>query len=584
MKGNGSVVESSNPLGKPYVLVVDDQPEQLGALLKALQSAGYNLLIAQSGGEALQLLAQVQPDVILLDVTLPDMDGFDICRQLKGSQALRDIPVLFATAAADLASKLEGFRAGGADYITKPFQFEEVLARVGAHFTLRRLQKELAFEKERLQGLSNASFEGILLHDQGRILDANQTLEQLTGYSRQELLERNLADLLPPEWRGRAEELTDPRTPSAHEIDGQRKDGGLIALEMQSRLIRCWGRSICVSALRDISWRKELEGQARRLESENVILKASLSDRDHLGELVGRGPVMQKVYERLLKAALSDAPVVIYGETGSGKELAARTIWQLSEKFTDAFVPVNCAALQETLFESQFFGHRKGAFTGAIRDQPGYLDQARGGVLFLDEISELPPPIQAKLLRVLNNGEYTPVGDTVPRYADVRIIAATNQPLRSLTASGRFRQDLFYRLHVIGLDMPPLRQHKEDLPLLVAHFMRQMSPGGDGRRMLPEKILARFRQYDWPGNVRELTNEVRRYMAMDEIELQVLVSPGAATGPLAEGHTLHEQMAAFERQTIAEVLASVSGNRNKASELLKIPLPTLYRKIQKYRL
>lgn len=577
-------MESEHHLTKPTILVVDDHPEQLSALFTELQFKGYSLLVSQNGKETFKILTQIQPDIILLDVRLPDMDGFEICRQMKQDTNLCNIPVLFTTGITELGGKIEGFQAGGADYITKPFQLEEVLARIKTHLTIRQLQRSLKEEKERFKGLSNATFEGILLHDKGYIVEVNQSLERMFGFSRKELLKHNVFDLLTPEYRSLIDELMISEEEQVYEIQGLRKDGTVIPLELQNRPIRYQNRNLQVTALRDITWRKTLEQEARQLTSENVILKASLSERDHLGELIGQGPAMQKVYERLLKAAITDAPAIIYGETGVGKELAARTIWQLSEKYTRVFIPVNCAAIQEPLFESQFFGYRKGAFTGATRDEPGYFDQAKEGVLFLDEISELGPAMQAKLLRVLNNGEYTPVGDTRSKIADVRIIAATNQSLHEMVAEGRFREDLFHRLHVISIHMPPLRQHKEDLPLLIEHFLHGLNPEGDTRRALPDGIQERFREYEWPGNVRELANEIRRYVAMDEVELNSPYSPEAASEPFSFKASLSEKISELECLVIKDALSRVNGNRVKASEWLQVPLATLYRKIQKYGL
>lgn len=570
------------------VMVVDDQPGQLRALFTALQDKGCNLVIAQSGAEALSLLEQTLPHVILLDVTLPDMDGFDVCRRIKQMPSASDIPVLFISASIELVDKLEGLRSGGADYITKPFQLDEVLARIKTHLTLRRLQLDIQKEKERFKDLANATFEGIVLFFEETIIDVNQPLERLLGYSRKTLLSKKLTAFFSNDCMKRIDEVidsdTDSDTQSIQEASVRHKEGHTIPMEIQCRTIRQEGQRVRVLALRDISRRKALEAQTRQLESENILLKASRNDRERLGELVGRGAVMQVVYERIVKAAVSDAPVMIYGETGSGKELAARTIWQLGEKHGAAFVAVNCAALQETLFESQFFGHRKGAFTGAVKDAPGYFAKARGGVLFLDEVTELTLSMQAKLLRVLNSGEYTPMGETTVRMADARIMAATNQELRSLILSGHFREDLFYRLHVISLEMPPLRRHKEDLPLLVSHFLSQMNYGNSETSILPASLMARFMAYDWPGNVRELSNEVRRFISMNEVELGLPMSIDPAAGEDTAHGSLTERMAAFERQVIAESLSISDGNRTRAAELLNIPLPTLYRKIQKYRL
>ena len=581
-------MKQEHHIEKPTILVVDDQPEQLGALFAELQLNGYSLLISRSSAETFKILTRFQPDIILLDVRLPDTDGFEVCRRLKRDEELRNIPVLFTTGVSELDGKLEGFQAGGADYITKPFQLEEVLARIGTHMTVRRLQRALEEEKERFKGLSDATLEGILFHDRGRIVEVNRSLERMFGYCREEMTKRDVGDLLAPEFGSVAEELAVSEAERVLEARGLRKDGTEIALEIQNRPVRYRDRSLQVVALRDISWRKTLERETRKLASENIVLKASLSERDRLGELVGSGPAMQKAYERLLKAAVTDAPVIVYGETGAGKELAARTIWQLSEKYSKVFVPVNCAAVQEPLFESQFFGYRKGAFTGATRDQPGFFDRAKDGTLFLDEVGELSPAMQAKLLRVLNNGEYTPVGATKSRIADVRIIAASNQPLRTMVANGKFREDLFHRLHVIAIEMPPLRRHMEDIPLLINHFLGILDPQGATRRSLPDEIVNRFKEYDWPGNVRELVNEIQRYIAMDEVELHSPrlsgYSPEGAPGPSAPEQPLNEKLMAFERKIIADALCSADGNRLKASERLQVPLPTLYRKIQKYGL
>jgi DNA-binding response OmpR family regulator len=194
-------MESEYPISRPTVLVVDDHPDQLSALFTDLHLNGYSLLIAQNGAAAFTVLDRVRPDLILLDVRLPDMDGFEICRRLKQSGTWREIPVLFTTGITELESKVEGFQAGGADYITKPFQLEEVLARIKTHLTIRQLQCALQLEKERFKGLSDVTFEGILLHDQGRIIEVNQTLERMFGFSREELLECHVHDLLTPEFK-----------------------------------------------------------------------------------------------------------------------------------------------------------------------------------------------------------------------------------------------------------------------------------------------------------------------------------------------------------------------------------------------
>ena len=565
-----------------HILVVDDTPENLHVLTRMLAKQGYAVHPAINGQVALNVAAKILPDLILLDIMMPGMSGYEVCQHLKAAEATRPIPVIFLSARDELADKVNAFELGGVDYITKPFQVEEILARVQTHLTIRKLQQQLQDENDRFRGLSEATFEGLLIHEQGCIIEVNQMVETLTGYTRAELLGRNALDLLTKDSQAVAAPKIRTDTAQPYEIQGRKKDGTLTLLEIQVKTIHYQGRALQVLALRDIlSW--------KRLEQENLSLKASLSTLDQFGEFIGKSPAMQKVYARIVSAAATDDTVIIYGETGTGKELAARTIFQSSAQHARSFVPVNCGALQETLFESQFFGYRKGACTGAERDTPGYLDQAQGGMLFLDEVGELTLTMQAKLLRVLQDREYTPVGATTSRTADVRIIAATNRELRKLVREGKVREDFFHRLHVIALDIPPLRFHKEDIPLLIPHFLEQYAPsGGAAPAAIPTEIVQRLLAYDWPGNVRELFNELRRYLATGEIEL--------AGGPLAtaadlmhapflqEGLSLNQVMEAFEKFYLTRVLQQCAGHRGQVADQLGIDRKTLYTKLKRYNI
>jgi DNA-binding NtrC family response regulator len=316
-------------------------------------------------------------------------------------------------------------------------------------------------------------------------------------------------------------------------------------------------------------------------------MNITLGDSEQFGMLVGKSQVMRKVYETMLRAAATDAPVVIYGETGTGKELTARTIFDLSDSHTQSFVPVNCASIPENLFESAFFGHRKGAFTGADRHHIGYFEQAQGGTLFLDEVGELPLTMQAKLLRVLNDHTYTPVGATAHRTADVRIIAATNQELRALTRQGKMRSDFFHRLHVLAIDLPPLRGRKEDIPLLIAHFCQQ-HVSETAPATIPPALLERFAAYDWPGNVRELFNEVQRYLATGNVELAGSL-PDAPSGEkpgleLPDDLSLSDAIEHLEHYYIPRTLSRQSGHKTRTADILGIDRKTLYRKQKKYGL
>jgi len=544
------------------ILIVDDVPQNLLVLKHILKKQGHTVRTALNGELALKTVQILPPDLILLDIIMPDMRGDEVCRHIKADEKTRDIPVIFITSLSDMEDKIKGFEVGGVDYITKPFQTEEVLARVETHLTIRQLQQQLQQENKRFHRLSEATFEGILIHEQGTIVEANRALETLTGYNRPELIGKNVFDLLTLESRELVAEQVQPLTEQPYEVRGLRKDGSSVSLEIQAKAIKYQGRDLNVFAMRDITWR-------RQLEQENLSLKASLSDRDHFGELVGKSPAMQKLYERIVNAAASDDTIIIYGETGTGKELVARTIFELSEQHTKSFVAVNCGAIQESLFEPQFFGYRKGAFTGADRDTSGYFEKAQNGTLFLDEVGELTLMMQAKLLRVLQDGEYTPVGATISRIADVRIIAATNRELRKLVQEGKIREDFFHRLHVIAFDLPPLRWHKEDIPLLITHFLTQRASSDDTPPTIPVEIVEQFLAYDWPGNVRELFNELRRYLATGELELSGVHPTRSDENSRvvieADGRTFSEVIEGVEKHLIASALAQHHGNKHRFS-------------------
>lgn len=301
---------------------------------------------------------------------------------------------------------------------------------------------------------------------------------------------------------------------------------------------------------------------------------------------------MQHLYEQIVQAAAAEASVFILGESGTGKELVAHTIHVQSRRSQQNFVAVNCGAITETLFEREFFGHRKGAFTGAHRDSPGYLQAAHQGMLFLDEIGELSPIMQVKLLRVLENREYIPVGDMAPKALDVRIIAATNRDVKELQSSGIMRRDFFYRLHVFALTIPPLREHKEDIPLLVELFLEHF--GGDRQTTrFPGQLLDRFMKYPWPGNIRELQNEVQRFLAgqppqfLGGLEPEAGPEPAAGLPQASPQHyprQLNEALDNFEKQVLLNALEQHEWHRGATADHLDIPSRTLHRKMKKYDL
>ncbi|MFO0801778.1 MAG: sigma-54 dependent transcriptional regulator [Gemmataceae bacterium] len=331
--------------------------------------------------------------------------------------------------------------------------------------------------------------------------------------------------------------------------------------------------------------------EVRRLRRENTRLRrivGELTFESSRYRIVGESPEIRRVLQMLEKVAGTDATVLVRGESGTGKELIARAVHGNSARKDSPLVTVNCATLQESLLESELFGHEKGSFTGADRAKPGLFEVAEGGTLFIDEVAEMSPALQAKLLRVLEDGHYRRVGATQERRANVRVVAATNKPLEEEQKSGRFRSDLYYRLNVLTIELPPLRERRMDIPLLVEHFLRTRRFGNKEFHIEPDALNALVR-YDWPGNIRELANVVERAQILAEggvitcDDLPETVTSGA---PIThEATPVHpDHLDGMEKRHVAEVLARHDGNKVQAAKALGVSRRSLYRLIEKHRL
>lgn len=563
------------------ILAIDDEEIYLHAIV-GLLAGTYKILIALNGQEGLKLArSEPPPDLILLDVMMPEMGGFDVCNQLKKDPHTKDIPVVFLSALDEVREKTKGFEVGGVDYITKPFQGEEVLARVKTHIENLELHRKLARENTRFKTLAEAAFEGIFIHNRGSIIDVNSEACRLFGDVAHTLLDQNLIDRLPVDCRNAI--LNEEDKPYEGEIVNHQ--GENIPIEIRTKNLDFEAHHVSVTAIRDLSAQKKIENEKLALQNENRVLKTSLTERYKFGDIIGRSPAMSQVYEIISQAASSEFNIIITGESGTGKELVARTIHELSPRKNQPFVAVNCSAITESLFEREFFGHQKGSFTGADKKQPGFFDESHKGTLFLDELGELKSSMQVKLLRVLENGEYIPVGDTKAKKADTRIISATNQDLPEMVRQGGFREDLFYRIHVIDIELPSLRERREDIPLLAEFFLSRFKTSGK-KPYLTGKMLDTLWHYDWPGNVRELQNTIQRFLATNQISLPGGRPVVADTENMALSPEigLIGALESLERRLIRESLHKTMWNRNQASEMLKISRWTLQRKMLKYDL
>jgi transcriptional regulator with PAS, ATPase and Fis domain len=337
----------------------------------------------------------------------------------------------------------------------------------------------------------------------------------------------------------------------------------------------------------DVPKRQLAEETLSELE-ERLRLRSSQHNRDRFGNIIGKSPAIQRVYELILNAAATDANVILYGESGTGKELVAHAIHEMSSRKSGSFVPVNCGAIPETLMESEFFGYRKGAFTGAVIDKHGFLDLADGGTLFLDELGEIGQSMQVKLLRAIDGGGFTPIGGSQVKTPDLRIIAATNRDVAEQVRKGVIREDFFYRIHVIPIQLPALRERKEDIPLLVEHFVERFGKS-QGLPPLTPQIMEALKAHDWPGNVRELQNTVYRYLTLKRLDFActgMRPAPETPDRPLPEtaDGSLDAMVQQYEKRLILKTLQRHRWQRERTADALGIHRTTLFTKMKKHGL
>jgi chemotaxis protein methyltransferase CheR len=492
---------------KTTILVVDDTPDNL-ILMSSLLKDEYKVKVANGGGKALKLAnAEPSPSLILLDIKMPGMDGYEVCRRLKHEPRTKDIPVIFLTASSDVEDEQNGLELGAVDYIIKPISPFILMARIKNHLALKSMAESL--------------------RDQNALLElevAKRTAELVVA-------------------RDEAE---------------KRKESAEMALAETIQL-------------------KE------QLEAERAYLQEEIKLECNHQNIIGQSESLKSVLYKIEQVATGETTVLILGETGTGKELAARAIHDLSLRKNRTLVKVNCASLSASLIESELFGHEKGAFTGSLSRHLGRFEVASGATLFLDEIGELPLDLQAKLLRVLQEGEFERLGSSHTIKVDTRVVAATNRNLEEEVRKGRFREDLWYRLNIFPITMPPLRERLGDIPLLVDAFVKKIARRlGKTIEIIPVGVMAVLQEYQWPGNVRELENVLERAVInssgpklrlVDELKRSFKNLPSSP-----------ETLEAVEREYILRVLEQtkwkVSG-KDSASEILGLDRSTLRARMAK---
>lgn len=460
----------------PLILIVDDEPDNLEVLESRLIRRNYRVISADRGAKALKLLEEVEPDLILLDVIMPGMDGFETLTRMKEMKKGIFMPIILLTSQDDKETRIKGLDIGADDYLTKPVDMDELTARIRSMLRIKDLKKQIVVKDREINRLSR-----------------------------------------------------------------------------------------------------------------------ELKENNRYQDIIGAGPAMVELADRIRGAAGIGSPVLIEGESGTGKELVAKGIHYASPRAERPFVAVNCAALPSELIESELFGHRKGAFTGAMAAAEGLFKAADGGSIFLDEITEMPVDVQAKMLRVLQEGTVRPVGGTEEMPINVRVIAATNINVGRAVKEGKLREDLYYRINVLNIKLPPLRARKEDIPLLAQGLIERLN-ARFGRRVkgISAGALAALARHDWPGNVRELQNVIERCYALPDLEVieerHIQISPltgmGEAPAPVpnpvpADGGDVLS-LDESEKKLILSALAKTGNNKLKAAQLLGIHRSRLYKKLERY--
>lgn len=455
------------------IVVVDDERSILYTLEGLLKRYGYDAHTANTAAIGRSMVQKIRPDLVLLDLGLPDADGLDVLRELKLENP--ELQIIILTAHDSLSNAIDSIKLGAFHFIAKPYVPEELVNLIGRALEQRSVVREAASLRVEKQQLSR------------RLATA----------------ERQLAPVI-------------------------------------------------------------------------------------------KSPSMQQVQELLQRVAPTDANVLLLGESGVGKEVMANQLHRLSRRASGPLVKLNCAAFPANMIEAELFGYVKGAFTGAVADFPGMIAEASGGTLFLDEIAEMPPDLQTRFLRVLQEREYRHLGSTKTHSADFRLVAATNRHVQDAIRSGAFRQDLYYRLNTFQLEIPPLRKRREDIPALIATFLKRFSQqiGRDEPKISPE-AMGKLLEYSWPGNIRELQNAIEYCVILADrdtvTEKQLpkeLLLPAVLQGVRLNGASLPGDetlnLDQQERETILKALAQAHGNKKKAAEILGIHRPTLYSKLKRY--
>ncbi|MGO9146572.1 MAG: sigma-54 dependent transcriptional regulator [Desulfomonilia bacterium] len=566
---------------KRKILVVDDEESIRFTFSHFLKEEGYDVVTASDLKSARRILFHTQLDLIFIDIVLGGESGLDLLKQVK-SLYLKH-PVVMITGNPTLDNATDALRRGAFDFLIKPVRKDDLLRAASLAINHKALidEKELVTrEKEKyrtnLEAIFQSVNEAIITVDENMlVIDANRHIETICSMSIKSITGKAFDDCFTKcshscskvirETLKQKKPIRELRMECEHH-DRPRQ----VVLLSCSPLMDDEGAYMgAVLVVRDITRLHDLEEELR--------------GRSKFQNIIGKSKKVQNIFN--LVEALSDlgTTVLITGESGTGKELVANALHYSGKRAGKPFVKVNCAALAENLLESELFGHARGAFTGAIKDKQGRFELAKDGTILLDEIGDIPPRIQAKLLRVLEAKTYERVGDAAPKKTEARVIASTNSNLREKVKSGEFREDLYYRLNVVEIELPPMRERLEDIPLLVDHFCSMFE--NTFKKLIngiSDEVMRIFINYRWPGNVREIEHAIEHAFVLcnDRVILPEHLPP-YMLGPALKTCT-GDNKSGDEMELILDILTQTDWNIAKAARMLSMSRPTLYRKMREY--
>ncbi len=570
---------------KPKILIVDDEENIRFAFETMLVDEGYDVITASDFDSAMACLSQKTPDLVITDIILlGGHTGNDILTEIKTRQL--NCPVIMITGEPNIETSAKAVRLGAFDYIPKPIR-RETLLRIATHGLQHKklldskhdLEQENLKARKNMEAIFRSLKDGIITVDKDlRVIEANQAIGDICGWNVKDIigkrLEKNRTRCNGACINALKETLKTGTSIEEVQIECRHTDVAkqvvhLTCTPLKSEEISFFG---AVLVIRNIT--------------KLVTLEKELKERYQFHRIIGKSRKMQEIYTLLENLSDTDTTVLITGETGTGKELIASAIHHNSLRRQKPFIKINCSALSENLLESELFGHVKGAFTGAIKDKKGRFEVADKGTLFLDELGDMSPLVQLKLLRVLQEKEFERVGDSETIKIDVRVIAATNCNLLEKVRLGEFREDLYYRIKVVDIFLPSLKERRDDIPLLASHFLgifnnrfkKQLSG-------FSNEVIHAFMTYPWPGNIRELEHAIEHGFVLCQSDIMLFEHlPMEIRQSLNALQPLRSQPDATVKEDILHALEKTDWNKSKAARLLGMGRRTIYRKIEEFNL